>query len=168
MANYRVAEATALSQATVVQTWTGDLTPLDLGGCNFEVPINWADWHRVWDEPAAHDAAGVPPMRLRVFASRVTGGRLRTQLLCTSPTVPDDEIDVGVAIMWGSPLLAPKAFEEDDCFMVPELDFRFDAEDGNYMYDKIELGFQMCYPQSHSENMTSRQLLRYLDYCLPW
>ena len=117
-------------------------------------------------------------MRLRLFASRVIHRKLRTLLLFTSESKLDD-MDEGGGVIFGRPLLTDDgAFEEDACFRImPEMAITFDTNDNevfdeddaiDWNFDHLTVRFELYYPESHNDAMTEDQLLRYLEYCLPW
>ena len=115
-------------------------------------------------------------MRLRVFASRVVNHQLCTRLLYTSEPKPDDTDD-GIRFFYGRPLLhGDETFANDEYRITPALQVTCHTVENDdffpwtlrWDYGELTLSFEICYPESHADPMTADQLLRYLEYCVPW
>ena len=166
--------------APVVRSWTGGLQDLprgNFGEASFKVPLRWQDWQQSW--PGESPASMWPSrMRLRVLASRVVNNKLCTRLLVTSQEKPDDG-DGGVVYMWGRRLLyTDEPFNRDEYRITPELQLAFEMapphhwwdpwEPRPWKHDELTLCFELYVPDDRSDPMTAEQLLRYLEYCVPW
>ena len=111
-------------------------------------------------------------MRMRVFASRVNGGQLCTKLIYTSEPEPDDDVDEIMTVM-GLAQLPQDIFEADNFALVPEMEIVFHRRPtnyggGNWDCTHLDLMFRLYWPESDWKDMTSEQVLRYLEYCVRW
>lgn len=168
-AQYEKYEAAA-AKGELVRSWTGDLSPMLTDDASFTLPLNWADWQKNWESEDAF------PMRLRVLASRITAGQMRTRLLGTTSPSPDGAQDVSMDMFMC--LRTCDAFDGDDYAFVPEMHLEFErggiSDDlamwEPYPWNHAEIGvsFQMYQPDADTDPMTRDQLLRYLEYCVPW
>ena len=180
---YDDAFAAAMAEATVVQSWAGDLSTCQTGptAADFDLPFRWDDF-----DPLVHPDCD--KFRVRCFVSRVIKGQLRTLLLFTSDTELDDAHDE-YAYMFGQPILFETPFDDNGCGLMPELNIGFRQrflvggelsdmpedevnEDGARVCDMLNLEFQVQqndrYHNSDPDQMTPEDFLRYLEFGLPW
>ena len=179
-AQYEIDAVAVWNASPVVSSWTGNLDalPRRFGeDTSFAVPIRWNDWHQSWE---SESNAQVNPMRMNVLVSRVVKGKLRTLSIMTSDTRYDD-YDAGAFRMFGAPLRCDHVFAHDQ-HVTPELGFVLhqmepesddeedDADDWErpWNYEEITVEFKMYIPESHSDSMTSEQLLSFLEHGLRW
>ena len=110
-------------------------------------------------------------MQLGVVVSRMHQGRLKSVRIFTSDNEPDEienEGD-GPVIFYGRPLLSSSdVFENEEYSLVPELRLELVRNDQSPPEACINADFSLYQPQADCEAMQLDQLLRYLEYCVPW
>ena len=147
----------------VLQSWTGTLE-----GPVATVPLPWTEWTASWDEPI-----GAAPVVLQVCVSRLIDGELHTRRCFTSqarPGVDEEEDSEGTILFVDSESLDTReSFENDDSRLIPMLGFQIPHADADSTQPKvIRAVFEMSVPDSHFSDMSTQELLRYLEYCVPW
>jgi hypothetical protein len=152
----------------VVQSWTGhihDLAIDDSSSPFFCMPINWATWRLSWDKDNGRD-----PMVLCAYASRVRDERLLTRKIFESEErIPDDEDeseDGSTVYFFHGCSLAYRPIYEVYQLCVPELAFNMCSDDLNEII--VEFQNYHSYGGYGGDQMDSDELLRYLDYGVPW
>ena len=154
----------------IVESWTGTLE-LDDGegmGNVFHAPLRWEAWIHTWENRYDSNA---PNIELRAYVSRIVDGQLRTFHIFESEHAPDDEIEEEEGrvehLFYGQQLACISGFaaEEDDCEPTPELMLSMSDDDTR----SIALQFDI-YDEGGSLTvaMSREQVLRYLDYGIPW
>lgn len=163
----------AHTRRTVLSSFTGPLgEPISADACEFRVPLNWKEWEASWDQAGRN-------MRLYVYVTRVIRGQPQTIRIWRSDPSPHDGHEDGDVFYSTSLARAMPFTDEDDYALVPELGLTmprdFDGtldpvapESISANHDCFFLQFKTYVPESHYEEMQMIQLLRYLEFNLPW
>lgn len=156
-------EAPRVVRTEVLQSWTAPLSDDDMetmGGC-VVVPLNWSAFMDSWNDVSTDDLC------VRVFCSRVRDGKLRTVLLNRSANHFDHCDDVSYDyerfMIHGKPMSTNHTFVEDDYALSPELSFAFCSDDMH----SFEIHFELS-TEFNVDGMSKDDLLRFLEYGVPW
>ena len=173
----RSQQPVSTGERVILHSWTGRLTG---DGSTFNVPLCWSEYLASVE---SNRSTNVAPVRLRVFVSRVVDGELRTLRCFLDSHRRDSDQEENTLFIHGQSLDAPDSYEENEFSLVPELSMEIDLtedleaeeaddeEDHHVHYmvgNSFEVTFWFYQPESDSERMTPDQLLRYLEYGLPW
>ena len=103
--------------------------------------------------------------------SRVINGEVHTQSIYISESEPRS-FAIYIEGMRTCASLATRAdsFDGDEYALVPEMDVYFYADEATHAWEehRLLLSFALFKPEDTSAIMTDDQLMRYLEYCVPW
>ena len=160
------------SRRELLRSWTGTLSNDTQDESTFRVPFKWDDWMQSVDD---FDQGFRQDVTLVLYVSRVYNDVVRTVQIFKTVTEHLDwnanpiEADLGqgelIRIYSDNdlPLFHAHPFEGNLSRLAPELTFTLRQG------DEMDVDFRLNHPDvDGQEIMVREQLLRYLEYCVPW